>query len=171
MSEENKPTPNEETNKNAAEIFIEELTAGPPSHLPWWRRIIQVLTIPVLAIVSGLLVGAIIIILTTENFWSLLGQAPLQAIQEGLRAVGTAYSALFTGSLGDPARILAALESGDGLEIRRSINPIFESLVSSTPFIFAGLAVALGFRAGCSTLGWKDNSSLVQSLQPSSATR
>jgi simple sugar transport system permease protein len=153
MSEENKPTPNEETNKNAAEIFIEELTAGPPSHLPWWRRIIQVLTIPVLAIVSGLLVGAIIIILTTESFWSLLGQAPLQAIQEGLTAVGTAYSALFTGSLGDPARIIAALQSGDGLEIRRSINPIFESLVSSTPFIFAGLAVALGFRAGLFNIG------------------
>jgi general nucleoside transport system permease protein len=153
MSEENKPTPNEETNKNAAEIFIEELTAGPPSHLPWWRRIIQVLTIPLLAIVSGLLVGAIIIILTTENFWSLLGQAPLQAIQEGLTAVGTAYSALFTGSLGDPARIIAALQSGDGLEIRRSINPIFESLVSSTPFIFAGLAVALGFRAGLFNIG------------------
>jgi general nucleoside transport system permease protein len=153
MSEENKPTPNEETNKNAAEIFIEELTAGPPSHLPWWRRIIQVLTIPVLAIISGLLVGAIIIILTTENFWSLLGQAPLQAIQEGLTAVGTAYSALFTGSLGDPARIIAALQSGDALEIRRSINPIFESLVSSTPFIFAGLAVALGFRAGLFNIG------------------
>jgi general nucleoside transport system permease protein len=68
----------------------------------------------VLAIVSGLLVGAIIIILTTENFWSLLGQAPLQAIQEGLRAVGTAYSALFTGSLGDPARILAALKAEMG---------------------------------------------------------
>ncbi|MFO7624778.1 MAG: ABC transporter permease [Anaerolineales bacterium] len=153
MSEENQPTPNKEPPKNALKIFFEELMSGPPGHLPWWRRIIKVLTIPVLAIVTGLLVGGIIIILTTEVFWVLLSQAPLQALQEGLRAVGSAYSALFTGSLGDPARIAAALESRDGLEIRRAINPIFESLVSSTPFIFGGLAVALGFRAGLFNIG------------------
>jgi general nucleoside transport system permease protein len=155
MSEENKPTPDPdpEPKKNASQIFLEELTAGPPGHLPWWRRVIRTLSLPVLAIITGLIVGGIIIILTTENFWALMDDSPLLAIQAGLRAVGSAYSALFTGSIGDPARILAALESGNELEIRRSINPFFESLVSSTPFIFAGLAVAFGFRAGLFNIG------------------
>jgi general nucleoside transport system permease protein len=153
MSEDNKPKPDPESKKNAAQIFMEELTSGPPDHLPWWRRVIRTLTIPVLAIITGLIFGGIIIILTTEGFWALMDESPIQAIQTGLRAVGSAYSALFTGSIGDPARILAALQSGDELEIRRSINPIFESLVSSTPFIFAGLAVALGFRAGLFNIG------------------
>ena len=153
MSEDNVPTPDPEPKKNATQIFMEELIPKPPGHLPWWRRVIRTMTIPVLAIISGLIVGGFIIILTTENFWALMDESPLLAIQAGLRAVGSAYSALFTGAIGDPARILGAIESGNELEIRRSINPIFESLVSSTPFIFAGLAVALGFRAGLFNIG------------------
>ncbi len=43
--------------------------------------------------------------------------------------------------------------SGDPLEIRRAFNPFLESLVASTPYIFAGLAVALGFRAGLFNIG------------------
>jgi general nucleoside transport system permease protein len=153
MSEDNQPNPPPEEKKNATEIFIEELTAGPPIHLSWWRRVIRTLTIPVLAIITGLIVGGFIIILTTESFWALMDDSPLLAIQAGLQAVGSAYSALFTGAIGDPARIMAAIESGNELQIRRAINPIFESLVSSTPFIFAGLAVALGFRAGLFNIG------------------
>ena len=37
--------------------------------------------------------------------------------------------------------------------IRRAINPFFESLVQTTPYIFAGLAVALGFRVGLFNIG------------------
>jgi general nucleoside transport system permease protein len=153
MSEDRKPNPIPDPKKDVGKIFMEELTAGPPSHLPWWRRVLRTLTIPVLAIITGLIVGGIIIVLTTEGFWAQLSESPLLAIQTGLRSVSSAYSALFTGAIGDPARILAAFESGNELEIRRAINPIFESLVSSTPFIFAGLAVALGFRAGLFNIG------------------
>jgi simple sugar transport system permease protein len=39
------------------------------------------------------------------------------------------------------------------LEIRRAINPFFESLVKSIPYIFAGLAVALGFKTGLFNIG------------------
>ena len=38
-------------------------------------------------------------------------------------------------------------------QIRRAFNPFFESLVKSTPYIFGGLAVALGFRAGLFNIG------------------
>jgi simple sugar transport system permease protein len=67
--------------------------------------------------------------------------------------VFSAYGALFTGSLGDPARIINALSEGDPLQIRRAFNPFLESLVSSTPYIFAGLGVALGFRSGVFNIG------------------
>ena len=55
--------------------------------------------------------------------------------------------------LTNPVRIVTALQSGDALAIRRAFNPIFESLVATTPYIFAGLAVALGFRTGLFNIG------------------
>jgi simple sugar transport system permease protein len=67
--------------------------------------------------------------------------------------VRISYTALFTGSIGDPARIIAAFQSGDNLAIRRAFNPFLESLVASTPYIFGSLAVALGFRAGLFNIG------------------
>jgi general nucleoside transport system permease protein len=74
-------------------------------------------------------------------------------LQTSWQVVAEAYWALFTGALGDPAKIGAALQSGDGLAMRRAFNPFFESLVASTPYIFGGLAVALGFRSGLFNIG------------------
>ena len=67
--------------------------------------------------------------------------------------MGNAYWALFTGAIGDPVRIIQALQSGEAAEIRRAFNPFFESLVATTPYIFGGLAVALGFRTGLFNIG------------------
>ena len=55
--------------------------------------------------------------------------------------------------MGDPSRIVQALGSGDATAIRRAFNPILESLVQATPYIFAGLAVAVGFRSGLFNIG------------------
>ncbi|MBN2503187.1 MAG: ABC transporter permease [Anaerolineales bacterium] len=76
-----------------------------------------------------------------------------QRISSGLNAAWNTYVALFTGSIGDPSKMIAAIQSGDSQEIRRAFNPFFESLVQSTPYIFAGLAVALGFRVGLFNIG------------------
>ena len=111
------------------------------------------LIIPILAIISGLLLGGLIVALTTEEVYTTFAQSPLQAIQTGLRAAWSSYVALFTGAIGDPARMIAAIQAGEAEEIRRAFNPFFESLVQSTPYIFAGLAVALGFRAGLFNIG------------------
>jgi simple sugar transport system permease protein len=67
--------------------------------------------------------------------------------------VTTSYLALFQGSIGSPAQIVSALQSGEANAIRRAFNPFLESMVASTPYIFAGLAVALGFRAGVFNIG------------------
>lgn len=154
--ERTEPPPDDEQRptRSASEIFIEETMGAPvPGDLPGWRRTLQALVIPVLAILSGLIVGGLIIIFTSEEVYAAFGESIVAGLQASWEVVATAYAALFTGSIGDPARIVAALQSGDALAIRRAFNPFFESLVASTPYIFAGLAVALGFRAGLFNIG------------------
>jgi len=156
MSEVEK-TSQEEPEKNAAKIFQEELlkevVGGGPKHTSGFGRLIQVVTVPFLAIFTGLLLGAVIIVLTTPEFYTAWRQSIFQGLAEGWRVVATAYSSLFTGAFGDPARIVASLQSGNAEEIRKAFYPFFESLVAATPYIFGGLAVALGFRAGLFNIG------------------
>ena len=111
------------------------------------------LSVPFLAIFTGLLVSGLLVMLTTEEVYTTFSSSPWEALKIGLSTVWQTYGALFTGALGDPAKISDAFAGGDPLEIRRAINPIFESLVQSTPYIFAGLAVALGFRVGLFNIG------------------
>lgn len=145
----------EEKNKkpDAGKVFLEELTKGPDKDASLWRRTWQALSVPLLALISGLILGAILIIATSQDVYSLWAVSPLEGLKAGWTEVRVSYGALFSGSIGDPARIIAALQSGDGLEIRRAFNPILESLTASTPFIFGALAVALGFRTGLFNIG------------------
>ncbi len=69
------------------------------------------------------------------------------------QAVMHAYGALLEGSLGSPAAMIDALQSGDPQRVAQAFYPISEALVTSTPYIFAGLAVALGFRSGLFNIG------------------
>jgi simple sugar transport system permease protein len=142
MSEEKKQEEGElqVEKKNAGRIFLEEISRGP-------------LIVPILAIFTGLILAGLLVAITTEDFYSVLFKSPLLAIQAGLRAALDAFSALFTGSIGNPSKIITALQGGDAEAIRRAFNPFFESLVRSTPYIFAGLAVALGFRVGLFNIG------------------
>lgn len=129
-----------EKRKDAFSIFLDEVSRAP-------------ITIPILAIITGLIIGGLIVALTTEEVYTAWTHSPIEAILVGFRAAWNSYSALFTGAIGNPARIADALKGGDALEIRRAFNPIFESLTKSVPYIFAGLAVALGFRAGLFNIG------------------
>lgn len=131
---------------------MEEIT-GAAQEQQEKTRIGRILLIPVLAVFTGLVIGGIFIAVTTESVYAAFGQSFGAGLSEALRTVWSAYVALFTGSLGSPTRIIAALQSGDPLEVRRAFNPILESLVASTPYIFAGLSVALGFRAGVFNIG------------------
>jgi general nucleoside transport system permease protein len=151
--EEDRKTPpeNVEPKKNAGEIFLEEVSKTPEKRSrSWWT---QVALVPLLAVFTGLVIGAIFIILTTPAVYDAFDESVGQGISTAWRTVSVAYSALFNGSIGNPATIISALQSGDELAIRRAFNPFLESLVTSTPYIFAGLAVALGFRAGVFNIG------------------
>ncbi|MBN1147145.1 MAG: ABC transporter permease [Anaerolineales bacterium] len=157
MSQDKKSSREESKARNGAQILQEELLADATGRGPgWatgWRRALWSMAVPVLAIVSGLVLGGLIIVLTSEEFYVAWGQSPLAGLREAWEIFITAYQALFTGALGDPAKIVGALQGGDPETIRRAFNPFFESLVATTPYIFGGLAVALGFRAGLFNIG------------------
>lgn len=110
-------------------------------------------TIPILAIITGLILGAVLIALTSQSVYAAFGESIGKGFLQAFKEIGTGYRALLTGALGDPARMINSLRGGDLKEIRQAFNPFLESLVQSTPYIFAGLAVALGFRSGLFNIG------------------
>jgi general nucleoside transport system permease protein len=141
--------------EEAGDVLLEELNETPDEDEPvasgrsFWR----VITIPGLAILTGLLIGAVLIVATSTSVYAAFGQSFGVGVSTAWNEVITAYQALFTGSIGDPVRIINALSSGDERMIRSALNPFLESLVQATPYIFAGLAVALGFRSGLFNIG------------------
>jgi general nucleoside transport system permease protein len=79
------------------------------------RQLLIELLVPLLAIFTALVIGAVIIVATGSS-------------------VVEAYSGLFRGAIGSP-------------------QAIANTLVEATPYIFAGLAVALGFKCGLFNIG------------------
>ena len=110
-------------------------------------------SVPALAVFTAFLLGAIVIVLTDFEHLRQIGTDPLAAIGGALAGVVDGYRAMFSGAIGDPGRIVAAIQSGNADDIAAAIRPISETLVSATPFIFAGLGLAVSFRAGLFNLG------------------
>lgn len=99
------------------------------------NKILDTLLVPVLAVFTALVIGGIIIVLTETSVYAAFSDEGLAAgLRTAWRSVSVAYGALFSGSLG-------------------SAGAISESLVASTPYIFTGLAVAIGFRGGLFNIG------------------
>jgi len=139
--------------KDAGKIFLEEVTAGPPRHLPRWRRLLQSILVPILAIFLGLVCAGIIIIVTSESVWAGFQVSFLAGLKEAWQVVITSYTALGVGAFGRPGDIIPAITSGNAQQFNQAIYPITEGLVAATPYIFAGLSVAFGFRAGVFNIG------------------
>ncbi len=117
--------------QTSADVVIQP--TPPPSDLPPPGRRLSWISegiVPLLAILTALLIGAVIV------FFS----APAE---KGTRIQVTinAFKGLFVGAFGnwaDPSTIPIALSN---------------TLVESTPYLLAGLAVALGFKAGLFNIG------------------
>jgi len=137
----------------AGTVLLQEVNEPGDEHSASKRSLWNVIAIPLLAIVTGLIIGAILIAATSTTVYAAFGQSFGQGLSTALNEIFTAYQALFTGSIGDPGRIITALGSGDERAMRSALNPFLESLVQATPYIFAGLAVALGFRSGLFNIG------------------
>jgi simple sugar transport system permease protein len=125
-----------------------------------WRRVLQGLAAPALAVLTALIIGAVVIAITdatvVEAYRNFLS-APGKALAATWRAVATSYGALFEGAFGSPRGLIEAtrvyLSTNDPAPLVEALWPITESLVAATPYILTGLAVALGFRCGLFNIG------------------
>ncbi len=133
----------------AGEIFLQELSRKPAQE-PVFEAM-EFHPDPFLAIISGLFLGAVIIILSSSSVYAGFGQGLGEGFKAMWSVVSKAYSALFSGAFGSPSRMIEALRSGE--RIGRAFKPITQSLVETTPYLLSGLAVALGFRAGVFNIG------------------
>jgi ABC-type uncharacterized transport system permease subunit len=109
--------------------------------------------IPALALITAFVLGAILIVLTDFEHLQHLGSDPVAALAGAFGGVFEGYGAMFSGAIGDPGRIVAAIQSGSPNDIADAIRPLIETLVSATPFIFVGLGLVVSFRAGLFNLG------------------
>lgn len=124
------------------------------------RRVFNVMLVPILALFSGLVLSAFFVLGSDPlvlSAYSKFFSDPGGALALTWKVVADAYGALFIGAVGDPAQIGKAIQTfaatGDTKAIILAFYPISESLVSATPYIFAGLAVALGFKGGLFNIG------------------
>ena len=96
-----------------------------------WR---SALLVPFLAIITALIVSAIIIVVTDIEALRIWGSDPGKAAADTFGTIKDAFIALFKGAFG-------------------SWSAWSETLLMATPLILAGLAVAIGFRAGLFNIG------------------
>jgi len=152
LSEEPKPTqeitPPAETGRNIFHRIAVRKGRG------------EALLLPILAVFTALVLGGVIIALSDPDVlvaWGDFFQKPLQALSVTWVTVRDAYLALFVGAFGSPTEIINGFRTwfttGDTRALLEALRSFSESLVITTPYIFAGLAVALGFRGGLFNIG------------------
>ena len=106
-----------------------------------------------MAILTGLILGAIFIVLTSAEFYAALKVSLWEGLKTAVDIVVSTYGAWLKGALGDPANLAKYFETGDITYLRLFFYPIAEGLTTSVPYIFGGLSVALAFRAGMFNIG------------------
>jgi simple sugar transport system permease protein len=109
--------------------------------------------VPVLALVTAFALGAVIIVITDVDHLSTIGSDPGGALGGAVDVVVRGYGAMFSRAIGDPGRILTALQTGTEADIARAIRPLTEALLFATPLIFVSLAMGVAFRSGLFNLG------------------
>ncbi len=116
------------------------------------------MVVPTLSVLTALLIGALVLMFTDQAVYEALGEGQIgQALGLAFGNLARAYGALYEGALGSPFKIVEALGrwvGGEGLRpLLSAVRGPSDTLVQSVPYIFAGLAVALGFRAGLFNIG------------------
>jgi hypothetical protein len=132
---------------------------GWPWMKEWLSTRLRGLVIPALSVLTALIIGGLVLFFTDQQVYEALREGGLfEAIKVGVGNLLKAYGALYEGAFGNPADILKAIPVTIGGE--EGLTPLLkvvrgpsDSLVQSVPYIFAGLAVALGFRAGLFNIG------------------
>jgi simple sugar transport system permease protein len=111
-------------------------------------------TVTVLAILVALVIGGIMIIISTPDVTAMYGyffNRPADALNASWDTVSNAYLQLFQGSIVDFGTVGKAF-SGE-LPWWKALEPISETLSYATPLVFTGLSVLVAFRGGLFNIG------------------
>ncbi len=125
--EDLEPTEPTEEQEEAGRRFFADITG---INVDWRSAVV----VPLLAVLTALIVGAFIVVISDIDLLGEFGSDPVGALGDAWVLVTDAYLALAEGAFG-------------------SLNAWSETLVAATPLIFTGLAVAIGFRAGLFNIG------------------
>ncbi len=150
-NKDQKPNMQDKDKKNFGTILLEELST--PSTKKGKSGTGEAILIPLLAVFTGLVIGGIFIIATSESVYAAFRESLGAGLLASWQEVANAYRALFEGAIGQPSLMVAAIRTGDATQIEDAFAPLLESLNTATPYIFVGLGVALGFRAGVFNIG------------------
>jgi simple sugar transport system permease protein len=102
------------------------------------------LLLPALSLLMALIVSGLLVAFSDAKVLALKNN-PLSMLVKGFSTSGSAYWALFRGSIFDPKLAHGNFWGG--------FYPFSETLVMASPLILTGLSVALAFRAGLFNIG------------------
>ena len=114
----------------------------------------RVTLLPLLSFIFAFFIGGIIIVVSDPLIMSQIS-SPGKFLTSAAERIGNSYLAIFQGSIYD---VNIARESG----IFRGFYPLSETIVTSIPLVFAGLAVALALDLVYLILALKGSLFLVQ---------
>lgn len=108
------------------------------------RKFLRKITLPALAFTMALFVSGLLVAFSDSKVLA-LKSSPLSMIAKAFSTAGSAYWALFRGSIFDPELAKASFIEG--------FYPLSETIVAASPLILTGLSVALAFKAGLFNIG------------------
>lgn len=108
------------------------------------KKFLSKITLPALAFTMALFVSGLLVAFSDSKVLA-LKSSPLSMLAEALSTAGSAYWALFRGSIFDPELARASFIEG--------FYPLSETIVAASPLILTGLSVALAFKAGLFNIG------------------
>lgn len=124
-----------------------EGSTGPDQSRSVLRQILESSPLVVImAVIASLVLGGLLVIFADEDVRSTavyFFSRPSDTFQAMGAALGSAYSAIFSG----------ALINFNASSFAGVIHPFTQTLTMATPLIFAGLGLGIGFRAGLFNIG------------------
>ena len=108
------------------------------------KKFLSKITLPALAFTMALFVSGLLVAFSDSKVLA-LKSSPLSMLSKAFSTAGSAYWALFRGSIFDPE--LAKVSFIEGF------YPLSETIVAASPLILTGLSVALAFKAGLFNIG------------------
>ena len=135
-------------------------SAPPPSpRRRWWERYSSTspITLTLLALVLGVVIGAVIIMVTSATVLDAWRHSfhHVGSIGSTLKItfdnVAAAYRAMLTGSIIDPTLLFHSISTGHGWS--ETMTPLSETFTYATPLVIASIGVGVAFQTGIFNIG------------------